>query len=287
MVDKHQVRVHEEFEVTNNVDSSSNPQLSKSSGHGTSKWSPYQRISAYPNPVNYAYSLGRSTLADDQLLRRDSGSSNPGTDTSLGSLKPPNIEPLNSQLLANTYSSTGSEIGHTTQMFDAWGRPATATHEAVNQHSFPLHTNDYGYSHVDLQPLQQSHYPEPEPSYHHHYDEEEKELIEVEDKVFSKTVVATKALKVGKFIFTFFMVLVVLLLAGLAKLGVSLSPAILPLALFPLGVIALLLFIPLFIIFVPIVAAGFGGGKKRRRRSVVFNNFEREVDKYLIILQVS
>lgn len=111
----------------------------------------------------------------------------------------------------------------------------------------------------------------------------------MEDKVFSKTVVGMKALKMGKLIFTLFMVLIVFVLAALGKLGVSLSPVVLPLALLPVGIIALLLFVPLFIFFVPLVATGLAGGerRKRKKRNLVAFRYPTESEDRLMLLQVN
>lgn len=59
------------------------------------------------------------------------------------------------------------------------------------------------------------------------------------------------------------MVLIVFVISALGKLGLHLSPVVLPLALLPVGVIALILFIPLFVLFVPLAATGLAGEKKR------------------------
>lgn len=109
-----------------------------------------------------------------------------------------------------------------------------------------------------------SYYPKELSSYHPNHHHQEEASFEIEDKVFTKTVLATKVLKVGKVVFTIIMVLVVLVLAGLGKAGVALSPVVLPIVLLPIGFLALLLFIPLFFVYVPLAATGLVGEKKKR-----------------------
>lgn len=117
--------------------------------------------------------------------------------------------------------------------------------------------------------------------------------IEIEDKVFSKTVVATKALKVGKVVMTFFMVLVVLAIACLGKMGVAVSPVVLPFALLPIGVVALLLFIPLFLLFIPLAATGLAGERRKRRKrdinqfKVMMESSEIFVDSVIVKIEAS
>jgi hypothetical protein len=113
--------------------------------------------------------------------------------------------------------------------------------------------------------------------HHHHHSEEDvqeemEEQTEVSDKVLMKTIVGTKALKAGSIFVVGFLLIVLFILVGLAKAGVFLTPIVFPLALLPIGVIALALFIPLLILFVPIVAVGLGGRKRRKKRSVTNEN---------------